>query len=945
MAATLDAVDAGASRALGVLGEPGIGKSRLLGEIARRAGERGHLVLAGRASELELDVPFALWVDALDAHVAALPPDALAALGEERLADLAVALPAVARACGVAPSPTVERHRVARAVRGLVELLAAKRPVVLLLDDVHWADPASADVVTLLLHRPAPRAALLAIAARTGRAPTIEASLQRATRHDVAEILEPGPLSRAEAEALLPRGLGPAARAQLYRDSGGNPFFLESLAAAGAPGAGAAATPTGGVPRAVLAALAGEIARLAPAARALAQGAAVAGDPFELTLAARAAALPDAVALDALQELEACDLVGPTSDPRRWRFRHPLLRRAVYESAGGGWRLGAHGRAAALLADRGATPGERAHHVARAAGPGDLDAVELLELAARRTASTAPAIAAEWFEAALRLLPSTADARVLALLRAKATALASAGRPFEAADALRGALGLLAPDDPERVEVVIALAELEAVWTQQPDEARRMLSDERGRLAATAAGATAALTLAMAAERAARGDHAATERLADEARVAARAAGDRVVEAAAAAGAADAAHCRLRGDDPVALADVDARIVVAGRLVGALSDEQVAERLHMLLSLTLAHLSSGSLEPARAAAQRGLAIARRTAQGLLAPAFVCMRGFVAHELGELDAAEADAEEALEAALISGNVPVAYWASIQSSWIALARGRPDDALGHAEVARDALGAHSGSQAGFTLADARLAAGDPQGALGALEGFGWVSPRLWTLDRVKAAEVAVRVMLALGRLDEADAWARRAPVECGGRRSGVCAAVVAHARASVALARDDPRGAALHAATGAATADAAGARLWAGRCRALRAEALAAAGHVAKAREEARHAASELVACGAAGYRDDALRVLRRLGERPRPRLVAVAPVGLDERLATLSPREREVSALMAAAATNAQIAHRLKLSESTVEKHVSRVLAKLGMSTRSGVAALLARQAA
>jgi len=944
VAGALDAVAGGASRALGVLGEPGIGKSRLLGEIARGAGERGHLVLAGRASELELDVPFALWVDALDAHVAALAPDKLTALGHERLADLAVALPAVARACEIAPSPTVERHRVARAVRGLVELLAAQRPVVLLLDDVHWADPASADVVTLLLHRPPARAALLAIAARTGRAPTIEAALQRATRHDVAEVLEPGPLSREQAEALLPRGLGPAARAQLYRDSGGNPFFLEALAAAGAPGAGAAATPTGGVPRAVLAALAGEIARLTPAARALAQGAAVAGDPFELTLAARAAALPEAAALTALEELETCDLVRPGSDPRRWRFRHPLLRRAVYESAGGGWRLGAHGRAAALLEGRGATPGERAHHVARAAGPGDLDAVELLERAASRAASAAPATAAEWLEAALRLLPSTADVRRLALLRAKATALASAGRPFEAAEALRGALGLLAPDDAERVEVVIALAELEAVWTQQPDEARRMLSDERER-AAGPAGATAALTLAMAAERAASGDHAATERLADEARVAARAAGDPIVEAAAAAGAADAAHCRLRGEGPEALADVDARLVVAGRLVGALSDEQVAERLHMLLSLTLAHLSSGSPGPARAAAQRGLAIARRAGQGLLAPAFVCMRGFVAYELGELDAAQADAEEALEAALISGNVPVAYWASIQSSWVALARGRPDDAIARAEVARDTLGTHSGSQAGFTLADARLAAGDPRGALDALEGFGWVSPRLWTLDRVKAAEVAVRVLLALDRVDEADAWARRAPIECGGRRSGVCAAVAAHARASVALARDDPRGAARHAATGAAAADAARARLWAGRCRALRGEALAAAGHVAKAREEARRAASELAACGAAGYRDDALRVLRRLGERPRPRLVVAPPVGLDGRLATLSPREREVSALLAEAATNAQIAHRLKLSESTVEKHVSRVLAKLGMSTRSGVAALLARQAA
>jgi predicted ATPase len=65
---TLDALDDGGSHALGVWGEPGIGKSRLLGELRDRAAARGHLVLAGRAAELERDVPFALWGDALDGH-------------------------------------------------------------------------------------------------------------------------------------------------------------------------------------------------------------------------------------------------------------------------------------------------------------------------------------------------------------------------------------------------------------------------------------------------------------------------------------------------------------------------------------------------------------------------------------------------------------------------------------------------------------------------------------------------------------------------------------------------------------------------------------------------------------------------------------------------------------------------------------------------------------
>ena len=93
--------DAGRSRAVGITGEPGIGKSRLLAELGRRAAERGHTVAAGRAAELERDVPFALWGEALDDQVARAGGEALGGLGDERLADLAVALPAVGGVAGV----------------------------------------------------------------------------------------------------------------------------------------------------------------------------------------------------------------------------------------------------------------------------------------------------------------------------------------------------------------------------------------------------------------------------------------------------------------------------------------------------------------------------------------------------------------------------------------------------------------------------------------------------------------------------------------------------------------------------------------------------------------------------------------------------------------------------------------------------------------------------
>jgi predicted ATPase len=518
-----DAVGGGRSRAIGVAGEPGIGKSRLLAEMAARASQRSHLAVGGRAAELERDVPFSLWVEALDEEVARGGEKLLAGIGAERLADLAVALPAVARVAGVEPAATGERHRVARAVRALLEQLAAARPLSVLLDDVQWADPASADVIGLLLHRLPEAGVLLALGARTGRAPVLEDAWHAAGRHGTADVLELRALSRDAVDSLLGEGVGPAARARLYRESGGNPFFLQALAGAGErstvrdqPALGAL-----GVPRAVMMALAGEIGALDDGARLFVQGAAVAGDPFETSMAAAAADMPPDEALDALDAVLAADLARTTDEPSRFGFRHPLVRRAVYEAAGGGWKLAAHARAAEALAARGASVAERAHHVARAAHPGDLAAVELLAQAGEQTARDAPATAAGWYGTALRLLPETADhdARRRALLQAQGAALAAAGRAVEARDVFRRLLAMIPPDAAaERVAVAAVLGELEALWTNNAEGARRLLESERAALRDDQPVLSGALALVLARERAVHGDHAGAEALADEAR-------------------------------------------------------------------------------------------------------------------------------------------------------------------------------------------------------------------------------------------------------------------------------------------------------------------------------------------------------------------------------------------------------------------------------------------
>ena len=128
----------------------------------------------------------------------------------------------------------------------------------------------------------------------------------------------------------------------------------------------------------------------------------MAGDPFRPELAAAAADTSEAVALDALDALLRLDLVRQTEVPRRFRFRHPLVRRAVEKSTPAGWRLGAHERCAAALERQGASAAERAHHVALAGRQGDMVAVAVLREAGETAAQRAPASAAVWFGDALQ---------------------------------------------------------------------------------------------------------------------------------------------------------------------------------------------------------------------------------------------------------------------------------------------------------------------------------------------------------------------------------------------------------------------------------------------------------------------------------------------------------------------------------------------------------------
>src|SRR5512133_3871693 len=164
---TLDGLARDSPSAVALVGEPGIGKTRLLRELAVRAEQREYLVLSGSASELERDLPFSAFVDALDEYVESLDPKRLSALDDDVQAELAHVFPSLSSlADGRKVALQHERYRRHRAVRALLEELA-ERPLVLVLDDFHWADSASVELLGALLRRLPGAAVLIALALRT----------------------------------------------------------------------------------------------------------------------------------------------------------------------------------------------------------------------------------------------------------------------------------------------------------------------------------------------------------------------------------------------------------------------------------------------------------------------------------------------------------------------------------------------------------------------------------------------------------------------------------------------------------------------------------------------------------------------------------------------------------------------------------------------------------
>ncbi|HSC90985.1 MAG TPA: AAA family ATPase [Gaiellaceae bacterium] len=944
----LDELDQGPPAAIELVGELGIGKTRLLSELAARAELRGHLVLSGSASELERELPFSVFVHALDEYVESLDPDLLSTLDDDVQAELAHVLPSLAAlAAGRAVAPQHERYRSHRAVRALLERLAQTRPLILVLDDFHWADPGSAELLGALLRRPPTAAVLTAVALRPRQAPErLAAALERAHRAAALTRLELSALTPTEARALLGERVDAAGAAVLYRESGGNPFYLEQLARSPERAGGAASAPelslTGlEVPPAVVAALSEELALLSDNGRLLLEGAAVAGDPFEPELAAAAAATSEAAAMHAVDELLELDLIRSTDVPRRFRFRHPLVRRTVYEATAGGWRLGAHERCAEALAAQGVTAAARAHHVERSARHGDVAAVAVLRDAGEATARLAPESAARWFGGALRLLPPTAPPQErVELLLARAGALSAAGQFTDSHEALQEAIAIVPTGSSTLcTSVVTTCAAVERQLGRYEQAHERLVRSLRG-LPERASVESVELLIELTLNEFYRSRYEAMRDWAGRAAGDARMLGDAALAAVALAmpALADA----VTGHTETARS----HRADAAALVDELSDDELSLRPDAASWLAAAELYLDLYAEADAHATRASRLARATGRGDPLFRLYPILPRIWYVRAKLAAAAELLDGAIEGGRLLGSPPALAGNLFNRSVVAVAVGDLDLALVTAEEAveltRDLDDGFVTAWAAVRLAGVLLETGQPVRAVELLLGRAGGEeltfiPGGW---RAYCLELLTRCWLALDRRNEAERAAALAEVTAAAVRLPLARAWAERAVAVVALHAGDPVHAVERALASADAAQEAGAPIEGALSRALVGRALARAGQSDRAVTELQLAAAAFDACGALRYREGAERELGKLGHRPHRRTRAGNSEGTG--IGSLTGRELQVARLVVDRKTNPEIAAELFLSQKTVETHLRNIFRKIGVSTRVELARVVER---
>ena len=387
--ALMTAARAGRGGVLLITGPAGIGKTVLLEAARERAGQAGMRVLAGRGGELESGFSFGVarqLFEPLLAGASAAEREALLAGAARR------ALIALEGQAGAAP-PEAESEPPFAVMHGLYWLAvnaSGAGPVLVTVDDLHWADQASLRFVLYLADRLAGLPIALVLSWRVAEAADGADRLARLEQIAASSVVSLAPLSRSGVRALLTQefGTAPAERfaAACHAVTGGNAFLLreliQQLRADGiGPHEEAAAQVAALGPRSVARAVALRVARLGPAAGELARAAAVLGDGAQLR---HVAALAGVSLADAAAAADGLAGIGVFEPGTPLRFVHPIVRTAVHEDiprAGRGLR---HAEAARLLAADGADLDMVCAHLLVCEPAGSAEVVERLRAAAAR---------------------------------------------------------------------------------------------------------------------------------------------------------------------------------------------------------------------------------------------------------------------------------------------------------------------------------------------------------------------------------------------------------------------------------------------------------------------------------------------------------------------------------------------------------------------------------
>jgi DNA-binding CsgD family transcriptional regulator len=979
--ATFEQAAAGTAAALLISGDAGVGKTRMTEELAALARDKDALVLTGRCLDAgETGLPYLPFVEAM----AYLPDPEQAVRAHPALARLLLdaALPAgepggrggvpgtgavlaggVARGGGAGrPEQDIGQLQLFDAVHGILTDLAEDRCVVLVLEDLHWADGSTRWLLAFLVSRLRDQRLLIAGTYRGDdlhRRHPLRQLLAELVRMPATERLDLSPFGDADACAFVAALADEALPEDVVREvacrSEGNAFFAEELVAAYADLDGMSGAC---LPATLVDVLLSRFERLSAAAQQVIRVASVGGRRVVHGTLLDVVELTEPELEEALREAVQHHVLVPKQKQGAavYAFRHALLREAVYGDLLPGERVRLHAAYAKRLVgrqDRRGTAAALAHH-----------SMESHQLSQALTASVtagqeaaragAPTEALEHFERALKLWDAVPEAdrppgTDEAMLLRKASHLAGGvGEPERAVAFARHAVKLVDQSgDPEvaamtRRRLASALYMLEG----REDEARQVIEAAWAQVADVSASCEKAWVLAVYASilRGMR-EPAEARTFAELAVRDARTAGERGVEA-------DALVTLAALDEAEGLVEQSReRLREAQRLAQA--DEAPNVELRAWHYLGLNHYEQGDLDDAVRIIDEGVARARSTGLtwGTYGFELRAMKVITSYTRGDWDESEAAAEP--PGRRVSSTLS-ARLAAVGSQ-VVIGRGRL------AEAARLAADLRPEWNRDFQIGAAMGAMGaelafwqgrHSDGVRHVREALDWAERTggQWTLVSIRIAALGIALCAELasaaGRRRSEDE--RRAAVEEGERLIELARDTARLGQPRTGTLGPEGRGWLARAeAEASRLAGASDPALWRAAiedfgygavyeqavCRWRLAEALLRVDERDAAASELNAAEEVAVRLGALPLREAVRKLARRarlaVGDGPAPR------AALDP----FTPRERSVLRLVALGRTNRQVGEELYISEKTVSVHLSRVMAKLGANRRTEAVAL------